>query len=84
MSRRLAPEAAEWLALAAAPTFATLAVATAGAGRGAMNVLCQPESGSPWDGMLAMYLLMSAFHLSPRLQRMGRPAAARFGANVID
>ncbi|HYE43192.1 MAG TPA: hypothetical protein VEA15_07340 [Caulobacteraceae bacterium] len=62
--------AAEWLALAAAPTFAAMALVTALAGGGPLATLC--GSGGPWpfDGMVVMYLLMSAFHLSPWLRRL--------------
>lgn len=76
MSATSAPEPAEWLSLAAAPTLAAMALATAVAGGGPMDALCRAGSGWPLDGMALMYLLMSAFHLSPWLKRMGgRPAA---------
>jgi hypothetical protein len=65
-----APEAAEWLGLAAAPTFAVMALATAVASDGTMGALCGP-GGWPLDGMAPMYLLMSAFHVSPWLRLMG-------------
>jgi hypothetical protein len=65
-----ASEAAEWLGLAAAPTFAAMALATAVASDGTMAALCGP-GGWPLDGMAMMYLLMSAFHVSPWLRRMG-------------
>jgi hypothetical protein len=55
----------DWLALAAAPTFALMAVATAGSHAMA---LCAPGPAVlPIDSMTAMYLLMSLFHLSPWL-----------------
>ena len=66
-----APEAAEWLGLAAAPTLAAMALATAVASDGAMGALCGSAGGWPRDGMTVMYLLMSAFHVSPWLRRMG-------------
>lgn len=54
--------AARGLALAAAPTFALMAwVAATGEGR----ALCAPASVLALDGMAAMYLLMSHFHLTP-------------------
>lgn len=59
--------AAGWLRLAAAPTFAVMAWHAAG-GPPAMP-LCAP-AGQPIDGMAAMYLLMSLFHLSPWLERI--------------
>jgi len=56
---------ADWLCLAAAPTFAVMAlVSCLQAGDAAM--LCM--GGSPLTGMTAMYLLMSAFHLAPWLR----------------
>lgn len=63
--------AAEWLSLAAAPTFATMAVVTA-VGGGPADMLCSAVSGSPIGGMTAMYLLMAAFHVSPWLRRFER------------
>lgn len=60
----------DWLGLAAAPTFAGMAVLSA-AGGDPTAVLC--GSGSPLGGMTTMYLLMSAFHASPWLSRIGRP-----------
>jgi hypothetical protein len=65
-----APEAAEWLGLAAAPTFAAMALATAVASDGTMGALCG-TGGWPLGGMAPMYLLMSAFHVSPWLRRIG-------------
>lgn len=55
--------AAGWLSLAAAPTFAGMALLSALPG--APDMLC--ASASPLTGMTAMYLLMSGFHLSPWL-----------------
>ena len=72
MTRTSAPETAEWLGLAAAPTFAAMALATAVAGGGPMNALCPAGGGWPLDGMVTMYLLMSVFHVSPWLKRIGR------------
>jgi hypothetical protein len=68
--------AADWLSLAAAPTFAAMAVLTAAAGEGGM--LCSSMPGpampalSPLGGMVPMYLLMSAFHLAPWLRLVSR------------
>jgi hypothetical protein len=58
--------AAEWLGLAAAPTFATMALMTAALGGGA-EPLCSAH-GSLMSGMAPMYLLMSAFHAGPWLR----------------
>ncbi len=55
---------ARWLALAAAPSFAAMAWITA-----ASPALCLSDPGPlPLDGMAAMYLLMSLFHLPPWLR----------------
>ena len=59
--------AAGWLALAASPTFALMA------GIAALDApsitLCSSGSSTlPINGMTAMYLLMSLFHLSPWLK----------------
>jgi hypothetical protein len=63
------------LALAAAPTFAAMAVVTA---IGAAPMALCTGSGPPLvDPMTAMYLLMSLFHLPPWLKRApGRGRAA--------
>ena len=58
--------AERWLALAAAPTFALMA-GIAAQDASAM-ALCTSSSVLPVDGMTAMYLLMSFFHLSPWLK----------------
>jgi len=57
------------LSLAAAPTFAIMALLTAVDGGGMPDLLCSAaRGGSPLTGMVAMYGLMSAFHLSPWLR----------------
>ncbi|AWM02978.1 hypothetical protein CIT40_25065 [Bradyrhizobium amphicarpaeae] len=57
-ARRLA----RWLGLAAAPTFAIMALLTAVLGEGPADMLCAAGHGSLLGGMVPMYLLMSAFH----------------------
>jgi hypothetical protein len=57
--------AADFLYLAAAPTFAIMALLTAVLGGGSPDALC---GASPLSGMVPMYLLMSAFHLAPWLK----------------
>lgn len=65
--------AADWLRLAATPTFAIMALLTVMLGEGTSDVLCSAaQAGSPLTGMAAMYLLMSAFHLAPWLKLMAR------------
>jgi hypothetical protein len=60
--------AADWLGLAAAPTFAIMALLTGMFG-GPSDVLCAAmHDASPLSGMVLMYLLMSAFHLAPWLK----------------
>ena len=59
---------AEWLGLAAAPTFAIMALLTALDG-GPQDVFCAAmQLSSPLGGMIPMYLLMSAFHSAPWLK----------------
>jgi hypothetical protein len=58
--------AANFLYLAAAPTFAIMALLTAVVGGGSFDALC--SGASPLSGMVPMYLLMSAFHLAPWLK----------------
>ena len=58
-----ARRAAGWLHLAAAPSFAGMALVTA-LGEGPADAIC---GGGPLGGMTVMYLLMSAFHAAPWL-----------------
>ena len=80
---RTARGAAGWLSLAAAPSFALMALLTGLAG-GVPEMLCMhgvsmggsmgpsmPGAG-PLDGMGAMYLLMSIFHLPAWLRLIAR------------
>lgn len=69
--------AAEELGLAAAPTFAAMAVLTGLLERGAPDMLCATahamgHGASPVSGMVLMYLLMSAFHITPWLKLISR------------
>ena len=59
---------ADWLGLAATPTFALFALLTAVAGDGHAAHLSPHFGQSPFDSMLPMYLLMAAFHLAPWLR----------------
>jgi hypothetical protein len=63
--------AAEWLGLAAAPTFGTMALLTAVLGSGP-EPLCSVEHGSLMSGMVSMYLLMAVFHVAPWLRLIAR------------
>ena len=68
----LAPAArgpADWVCLAAAPTFAIMALLTAILGDGPQDMLCAAaHDASPLSGMIPMYMLMSAFHSAPWLK----------------
>ena len=70
---------ARWLSLAAAPTFAIMALMTAIIGGRAPDMLCSAGQGaSLLSGMVPMYLLMSAFHSSTWLKLIsGRRSSAR-------
>lgn len=58
------------LRLAAAPTFSVMALLAGLPSDGAaLDLLClTSDHGSPFSGMVPMYLLMSAFHLPPWLK----------------
>jgi hypothetical protein len=64
--------AAYGLQLAAAPSFAALALVTALAGRGADVFCATAPDASPLGGMTLMYLLMSVFHATPWLKLVQR------------
>jgi hypothetical protein len=64
-----AVSATHWLCLAAAPTFASMALLTALRGGGPHDLFCAAvQEASPLSGMVCMYLLMSAFHSMPWLK----------------
>ena len=61
--------AGDWLHLAAAPTFAVMALLTGMRSSGAQAMLCVPmQDMFPVNSMVLMYALMSAFHLPPWLR----------------
>ena len=61
--------AADGLSLAAAPTFAMMALVIFVLGGGPADGLCSAVHASPFGGMVPMYvLMMSAFHLTPWLK----------------
>jgi hypothetical protein len=65
----LARVTAHRLCLAAAPTFAIMALLAGVFGGGPQALLCMTAHGaSPLSGMLWMYALMSAFHSAPWLK----------------
>jgi hypothetical protein len=61
---------AAWLSLAAAPSFAAMALLTGALGGGRMPMTCGVEPAS-LGGMVPMYLLMSGFHSAPWLKLIG-------------
>jgi hypothetical protein len=69
-TRRAWPKAGadRMLSLAAAPTFAVMALLTSIPGGSAPDILCSAARASPLGGMVPMYLLMSAFHAAPWLR----------------
>jgi hypothetical protein len=65
-------DAAGWLGLAAAPTFAAMAALTFVA-HGDADMMCGAMHGaSPLGGMVPMCVLMSAFHAAPWLRLSSR------------
>jgi hypothetical protein len=66
---RFKASADDWLSLAAAPTFAIMALLTGVLGGGQPDILCSAADHTlPLSGMIPMYLLMSAFHSQPWLK----------------
>lgn len=64
-----------WLPLAAAPTFAIMALLTAR--DSAADMICSAQGTSIFSGMAPMYLLMSVFHARPWLKLLVREETAR-------
>jgi hypothetical protein len=65
--------AADWISLAAAPTFAVMALLTEILAGGPPDMFClAAQHASPLGGMVPMYLLMSAFHSAPWLKLIFR------------
>lgn len=76
-------QAADWLALAAAPTFALMALLTGVPVGSAHQMACPAASPlSALGGMAPMYVLMSAFHLTPWVKLISRWSHAWRRANV--
>ena len=73
--------AANWVCLAAAPTFAIMAFITGVLGGGPHDLFCAAaQDASPLSGMVWMYMLMSAFHSAPWLKLI---ASRRNGPPVL-
>lgn len=66
---------ADWLCLAASPTFAIIGLLSA---NGGTDIICSSMPDAfPLDGMAAMYLLMSAFHMPPWLRLLSHRSPNR-------
>jgi hypothetical protein len=63
---------AGWLHLAAAPTFAIMALLTVVFDSGPPNALCLATGNLRFGGMVTMYLLMGVLHLAPWLKLISR------------
>jgi hypothetical protein len=77
--------AAGWLGLAAAPTFAVMALLTGVQSSGQPDIFCSAmHDASPLGGMVPMYVLMAAFHLAPwlKLVSIRRSGAGRSRSGV--
>jgi hypothetical protein len=78
--RLVASGAADWVSLAAAPTFALMAVVTGTVDGGSHQMSCSAAMRmSPLTGMVPMYALMSAFHFTPWLRLISRWTKRRRG-----
>ena len=72
-SGNVAAGAVGLLSLAAAPTFAIMALLTGALDVGPPHTLCSAtQHASPLNGMGVMYVLMSAFHSAPWLKLIAR------------
>jgi hypothetical protein len=77
---RLKASPDRWLSLAAAPTFAAMALLASIHGGSMQDMLCSAAPDAALlTGMVPMYMLMSAFHLPPWLRLLSRlkPTAER-------
>jgi hypothetical protein len=63
---------ADGLSFAAAPTFAIMALLIFVFGDGPTDGLCSAVHASPFGGMVPMYVLMSALHLTPWLKLLAK------------
>jgi hypothetical protein len=88
---RLAPAArgaADWVCLAAAPTFAIMALLMGVLGDPQDMLCASAQDASPLSGMVPMYMLMSAFHSAPWLKLISNwrrgARQSRSGARQIE
>ncbi|HKW55512.1 MAG TPA: hypothetical protein VJO12_17615 [Stellaceae bacterium] len=64
---------ADFICLAAAPTFAIMALLAGVFGGSPEDMICSAaQHASPLSGMVPMYALMSAFHSAPWLKLISR------------
>jgi hypothetical protein len=68
----VAPVIARWLHLAAAPTFAIMALLTTVHDHSQPNLLCSAGDSFWSGGMAPMYFLMALFHAAPWLKLISR------------
>lgn len=69
-----------WISLAAAPTFAAMALLTGVLDAGRQGAICAvAPAGLPLNDMVAMYLLMSAFHTAPWIRLFTRRESGSHG-----
>jgi hypothetical protein len=74
--------AAGWLRLAAAPTFAVMAILSCLSG--GADMMCSAHGVSVLSGMVPMYVLMSAFHSVPWLKLISRRRSATPRSSQMD
>jgi hypothetical protein len=73
-------DAADWISLAAAPTFVVMALLIGMHARGMPDMLCSAtRDASPLTGAVPMYLLMGAFHSAPWLKLIFRRGSTARG-----
>jgi hypothetical protein len=65
-------KAHDWLSLAAAPSFAMLALLNQNPRAGMPAFCAAVQGGSPLTGMVPMYLLMSIVHATPWVRLLSR------------
>ena len=81
--KRTKAGAARLLSLAATPTFAIMALLTAVHGGGMPDMICSAApAGLPLTGMVSMYALMSAFHLTPWIKLISSYGGCRIAGRA--